>query len=234
MKIKVLKYSTAFLLLFAAPAKADIEALLALLEQVDVFESDSEMLEKAKSFYSNYQELSKQVSELKNEAEKMYHSAEQKVGEINDVVNKGMEIIETGDIKGAIQNLDFAPLQGMFDGSKGPAEMEEAVAKELVREEGDHSIKNQKEISKALNKKEGVEMADMFAKAVVMRKSIELEKDEEKNPQAEDEALSLAQDEYIKSIKRRNRIVAIEATRLSVRASKELAGIKAKKEGEDD
>ena len=234
MKNRILKYGFLFVLLSVVPARADIEALLEGLEQITVFESENETLQTIESLYNKAEELKKQASEYKNKAEKMYHSAQDAANKGIDAVNKASEMVKTGDIKGAIQNMDFAPLQGMFDGSKGPAEEEEAVYKEMVREEGDHSIENQRELEKAINEKEGIEMADTFAKAIVMRKNIEEETDELENPQTEDEALSLAQDEYIRSIKRRNRMVALEATRLSVRASRELAKIEAKKEGENE
>ncbi|MBR2299134.1 MAG: hypothetical protein IJ870_00990 [Alphaproteobacteria bacterium] len=217
----------------ATKAWADIEALQALITKYgDVVEGHEQQILKAQSFIESTQQLATQAKRFKTDVENVVKEAEktlsaaqsavktatQKAQEIKDKVNNVVNVVNAakeGDLNGlktGISSMDFASLNKFFDGTKEDDEMADAVLENMVRKKGDNSIENQKALSNAINKKNGVDMANMYGKSIVTRKVLRGEKDDFKNPQSVDEAIELFQEKQMSVMKRKREIRNMEST----------------------
>lgn len=230
-----MRYSLIFVLLLmsslflSSEAKADIEALQAVITTVgDVVEGAKEQITKAKSFIESAQQLETQakkfakdaqntVNQAKdaiNQTKKAVKTAQQKADEIksrvDDAVNKVKET-DLGDLKSNLSSVEFASLNEVLDGTKPDDEAAEAVLDNLVRKKGNDSIENQRALTKAINRKSGQDMSNMYGRVLVLRQKIKNEKDDFQNPQSIDEAIELSQKAQMSSMKRRRDVLNMEA-----------------------
>ena len=211
-----------FMVFSASPAKADIEAVQAIITYVgDVAQNAKEQVLKAKSMIESAQQLAVQTKKIASDAKKTIKDAEgvvkqvqsevktaqEKVQAIKDKVNGTINAVQSGDIKNVLPKVEFAKLNGVFDGTKIDDEMAEAVMDTLVRKKGGDSIANQKALNKALNLKQGTDMANMFADVVVLRQEIVQEEDEVQNPDNIEDAIDLAQKSMTKNLERQRQIL---------------------------
>ncbi len=210
---------TALLMVCAKPARADFEAIQAIITYLgDVVQNAKEQVIKAKSLIESAQQLStqtkKMVSDAKGTVKKVgdeVKSAKAKAQEIKDKVSNTINMAKSGDLKGALQNTEFIKLKGVFDGTKIDDEMADAVMDTLVRKKGDDSIANQKALNKALNLKQGIDMANMFGEVLVLRQDLKAEEDDPQNPESIDEAVDLSQESAVKSLERQNKVLLMKA-----------------------
>ncbi len=211
-----------FMVFSASPAKADIEAVQAIITYVgDVAQNAKEQVLKAKSMIESAQQLAVQTKKIASDAKKTIKDAEgvvkqvqsevktaqEKVQAIKDKVNGTINAVQSGDIKNVLPKVEFVKLNGVFDGTKIDDEMAEAVMDTLVRKKGGDSIANQKALNKALNLKQGTDMANMFADVVVLRQEIVQEEDEVQNPDNIEDAIDLAQKSMTKNLERQRQIL---------------------------
>ena len=230
----------AFCLLFALTysfkAKADIEAIQAVITALgDVVEGAKEKLEKAKSLYESGQQLASQVKKYADEAKatiekgkQMYNSAKEKAEAIKAKATGLADAIKNRDIgalRGGLENMEFSSLKGTFDGSHDDDEMAEAVLDTLVRKKGKDSIATQKALSKAINEKNGLDMAGVYGKTTVLRQDLAKEKDDFQNPQSVDEAIELCQKVLLRSMERRNKIAEMEGTVAKFRHTRAMESV---------
>ena len=94
-----------------------------------------------------------------------------------------------------------------------------------MRKRGDDSIANQKAVSDAINKKNGVDMANMFGKTLVMRQQLKNEKDDFKNPESVDEAINLLQEKQMSVIERKKEILNMEANISRIKHTQALQNV---------
>lgn len=222
MKKKVFILSVVLNFCFALSAKADIEPVNGLMDNLTGVET-------IKSSVQSVQSLKDTVDSVKAQGGDLVNSVKSTVQGVTDAAQSAIDGAK--NMAASVQNLDFAGTQGMFDGSKTPNEQESAVMDNLIRKKGEDSISSQKELSKALNMKAGKELEGIFAHALAMRVKIQNETDDNQNPESMQTAISLAQDEAIKAIKRRNQIVLLEAMNLAFKASRALNNLE---DGGDD
>ena len=209
-------------LCLVSTARADIEAINGLMDNMTGVETIKSAVQQAQS-------LQDTVESVKAQAGDMVNSVTSTIDSAKNAVTSAVGSVT--DLASGAQNLEFGGLQGAFDGSKSPNDQEDAVLDTLVRKKGEDSIAAQKELSKALNMKAGKELEGIYAHALAMRVQIQGETDDVQNPESMPVAVSLAQDEAIKAIKRRNQIVLLEAMNLAFRASRALSSIE---DGGDD
>ena len=217
---------TAFAAFFASPAKADIEAVQAIITYVgDVVQNAKEQVIKAKSMIESAQQLATQTKKIASDAKKTIKdaqgvvkqvqgevkTAQEKVQAIKDKVNNTINAVQSGDIKNVLPKVEFTKLNGVFDGTKIDDEMAEAVMDTLVRKKGEDSIANQKALNKALNLKQGTDMANMFADVVVLRQESVQEEDDPQNPDNIEDAVSLAQESMMKNLERERQILLLNS-----------------------
>jgi len=207
-------------LMFSFQAKADIEALQAVITALgDVYEGVQEQVTKVKSLYESGQQLAAQVKQVADEAQatvekgkQMYESAREKAeaikakaqGVVDAIKNKDVDVLRSA------ANMEFASLKGTFDGTKDDDEMAEAVMDALVRKRGKDSISTQKALSKAINQKNGTDIANLFGQSIMFRQDLSREKDDIKNPTTVEEANDLTQKVQLRTMERMNRISAME------------------------
>lgn len=210
-------------LIFSGRAKADIEALQAVITALgDVVQGAQEHILKAKSMYESGQQLASQakkcVSEVRNTVEqgkKTYEDAKAKAKAIKDRVNNATEIFKSGDLgelKSKLASKEFSSLNGMFDGKHDEDETADQVLETMVRKKGDDSIANQNALTRAINEKLGDNMANLFGKSMVMRQNLVNEEDNPQNPESVDEAIGLSQKMQLQSMRRFNEILSMEAS----------------------
>ena len=211
-------------------ARADIEAIQAVITALgDVVEGAKEQVQKVQSLYESGQQLASQAKKYADEAKetidkgkKMYADAKEKAeaikakaqdiktkaeGMIDAVKNKDVNALQSG-----FSGLEFSSLKSTFDGSHDDDEMAEDVLDTLVRKKGKDSIASQKALSEAINKKNGLDVANFYAKSTVLRQNLMKEKDDFKNPQSVDEAIELCQKVQLRSMQRQNEITALEGS----------------------
>ncbi len=205
--------------------KADMEPVEKTERELTKIESFKEQVAAVKKAESAVKATETQAKGLLNQAKGQFDSAK---SAIEDTVKKTMatvEAIKNGDIMGALQNVELSGIKGLFDGSKVTTEQEDAVLETMTREKGDNSIENQKKLAKVLNGKEGIEVANAFAKAFVTRQKLAQESDEIENPEDMLTAQKLAQEAQIASIKRYRENILLEATLQEYRMSTALSGM---------
>ncbi|HCU58986.1 MAG TPA: hypothetical protein DIC64_03295 [Alphaproteobacteria bacterium] len=232
MKIRglIFAFFVMFGLFFASNAKADIEAIQAAITLLgDVYEGAQEQIIKAKSLIESAKQLGTQVKKFKKDAEDTINQAKGAVEKVQSEVKTVQEKVQNikdkaigladaakkGDLNGLksqASSMEFASLNNVFDGTKADDEMAEAVLDNMVRKKGDNSIENQKAISDAINMKNGIDMANMFGKTLVLRQQLRNEKDDFQNPESIDEAINLFQEKQISAMKRRREILNMEST----------------------
>lgn len=206
---------------FSFRARADIEAIQAVITGLgDVYEGVQEQITKAKSLYESGQQLASQVKKYADEAKatvekgkQMYESAKEKAAAIKEKAEKTVEAIKNKDVnalKSGLSKMDFSAFKSTFDGTKADGEMAETVMDTLVRKKGKDSIANQKALSKAINQKNGLDISNLYAQAMVARQNIRDEKDDLKNPTTMDEALELTQKVQLRAMQRQNGITQLE------------------------
>ena len=204
-----------FVFNFSLKARADIEGIQAVITALgDVVEGFKEQAEKAQSLYESGQQLASQVKQYADEAKatvekgrQMYADAKEKAEAIKAKANGAIEAIKNKDInalQSGISNMEFSALKDTYDGSHTDGEMAEAILDTLVRQRGNESIANQKLLSESINKRNGLGVANVYAKSMILRQELAKEKDELKNPQSVDEAISLYQQTVLQSAKRTN------------------------------
>ena len=214
----------------STPARADIEAIQAVITALgDVVEGAQEQITKAKSLIENVQQLSTQAKKFASDAKQLVdegkktvesvktgiEGAKAKAEEIKNKATAFVDGVKSGDlgaIKENLGNVEFAKFNDVFDGTKIDDEMADAVLDVMTRKKGDDSIESQKELSKAINQKNGIDMANMFAKTIVLRQTLRDESDEFENPTSVDEAIKLAQEAQLSAMKRCKEILNMEAT----------------------
>lgn len=214
----------------SSPARADIEAIQAVITALgDVVQGAQEQITKAKSLIENVQQLSTQAKKFASDAKQMVdegkkavetvksgvQTAKEKAEEIKNKATAFVDNVKSGDlgaIKESVGNIEFAKFNNVFDGTKMDDEMADAVIDVMTRTRGDDSIESQKQLSKAINQKNGMDMANMYAKTLVMRQTLRDESDEFANPTSVDEAIKLAEEAQLSAMKRRKEILNMEAT----------------------
>ena len=232
-----------FGVLFATEARADIEAIQTVITALgDVVEGAKEQIEKAKSMIESAQQLAAQAKKFKKDVEDTVNqakgavekvksevkTAQEKAQAIKDRVNGLVNAAKTGDLNGLrseVSSMEFASLNNIFDGTRPDDEMAEAVLDNMVRKRGDDSIANQKAVSDAINKKNGVDMANMFGKTLVMRQQLKNEKDDFKNPESVDEAINLLQEKQMSVIERKKEILNMEANISRIKHTQALQNV---------
>jgi|GEM_PF-6422064 len=210
---------------FTFEVKADMEAVEETERKATFMESVKEKVSAAKKAGAAVKATEAQAKGLLNKAKGQFDSAKEA---IEDTVKRTMatvEAIKSGDIMGVLQNLELSGIKGLFDGSKVTTEQEDAVLETMTREKGDNSIENQKKLTKVLNQKEGIEVANAYAKAFVMRQKLAQESDEIEEPEDILTAQKLAQEAQIASIKRYRENILLEATFQEYRMSTAMSGM---------
>lgn len=207
-------------LTFSFQAKADIEALQAIITALgDVYEGVQEQVTKVKSLYESGQQLVAQVKDAANEAKatvekgkQMYASAKEKAEAIKAKAEGVVDAIKNKDVNAlrSAANMEFAGLKGTFNGTKDDDEMAEAVLDTLVRKRGKDSISTQNALSKAINQKNGTDIANLFGQSTIVRQNLVQEKDDIQNPTTVEEANDLVQKVELRTMERMNRISAME------------------------
>ena len=243
MKRVLIIFSFVGLMFSAHSARADIEALEAVITAVgDVVASAKDQVVKAQDMIESMEQLKTQVKSAVNDVKKTVNDVKGVVDEakntvdavkekaqgIVDEVNNTLTAVQNKDfgaLKDKVSNLELAGLNGTFDGTKDDEDMAEAVMENMVRKKGEDSIANQKALSQAINQKNGIDMTNMFAKAMVLRQNLLEETDETENPETIDEAVSLAQQEKLSAMRRRNKILNMEATISRFRHAQEMENI---------
>ena len=210
--------------LFTFEVKADMEPVEKIERELTKIESSKEQVAAVKKAESAVKATETQAKGLFNEAKGQFDSAKSAIEDTAKQVKATVEAIKSGDIMGALQNVELSGIKGLFDGSKVTTEQEDAVLETMTREKGDNSIENQKKLAKVLNEKEGIEVANAFAKALVTRQKLAQESDEIENPEDMLTAQKLAQEAQIASIKRYRENVLLEATLQEYRMSTALSG----------
>lgn len=211
-------------LCLAQMAKADIEAINGLMDNMTGVETIKSAVQQAQS-------LQDTVESVKMQAGDMVNSVTSTIDSAKNAVTSAVGSVT--DLASGAQNLEFSGLNGMFDGSKSPNEQENAALDLAVRKKGEgNAIQAEKERNKALNMLAGKELEGIYAHALAMRVKIQGETDDIQNPESMPVAVSLAQDEAIKAIKRRNQIVLLEAMNLAFRAARALGNLG--DEGDDE
>lgn len=202
-------------------AKADIEAIQAVITALgDVYQGFQEQVTKAKSLYESTQQLASQVKsaadEVKSTVEKgkqMYSDAKEKAEAIKSKVQGAVDAIKNRDInalKSGLSNMEFSAFKDTFNGKQDDSEMADTILENLVRKKGNDSIANQKALSKAINQRNGLDIANLFAKSTVMRQKLSDETGSFHNPQSVDEALDLCQKVQLRTMQRQNEISSME------------------------
>lgn len=202
-------------------ARADIEPIEAVIAALgDVYEGFEEKVTKAKSLIESAEQLAAQVKSAADEAKatvekgkQMYNDAKEKAEAIKAKAQAAVDAVKNRDInalKSGLSNLEFAAFKGTFDGKQDDNEMADTVLETLVRKKGNDSIANQKVLSKAINEKNGQDIANLYAKAMVMRQMLAAEKDEMHNPQSVEEALDLSQKVELRTMQRQNEVSSMD------------------------
>lgn len=208
-------------------ARADIEAIQAMITQCDVFQGFQEYVIKGKSLIESVKQLEAQVKQTVDEVKgsveeakatvekgkQAIESAKEKAEAIKAKAQGIVDAIKNKDVNGlksGLSSLDFSAFKYTFNGKQNDNEMSDTVLNTLVRQKGSDSISNQEELSKAINKKNGMDIAKLYAQGMVTRQNIKQEKDELKNPETIEESLDLCQKAQISLMKRQNEISGME------------------------
>lgn len=216
-----------FTFMLSLEARADIESIQFLITQCDVFEGAQEQILKLKSLYESGQQLAAQVKqtvdEVKGAVDEVKSTVEKGKQTIESVKEKAEAIVaQTNGIVDAIKNkdinalksglssLDFSAFKYTFNGKQNDSEMSDTILKTLVRQKGNDSISNQEELSRAINQKNGMDIANLYGQAMATRQNIRQEKDDIKNPETMEEALELCQKVQVRLMKRQNEISNME------------------------
>lgn len=230
MKKKGLIFAVFFfaVCLTSFPSKADIEALQPIITTImDLVEQAKEKILKVKGLQLKKDELmanADKYSDKVKEGKKKFANAKEKAQSMKDKATGGMNGLSNIGVNGPVgnANTEFASLDKTFDGSKDDDEMEEAITDTLVRKQGADSISSQNELSDAINRKIGLDCADMYGKALVLRLDLQAEKDEFELPESVDKATKLYEDVKIRSMKRQNSILEMEGGLARVEHTKAL------------
>jgi len=211
------------LMISGREARADIEALQGVLTVVgDLVASIKEEVVRAKGLITKGKELAtqckkmaKDVQNTVDQAKRVVKTAEEKVQEIKNTVDAIRSAAESKDVKGlksSLESIEFAGLNKVLGGKETDEERAEAVLDSMVRKRGNDSIENQKQLSAAINRKNGRDMADLFAKTIIVRQNLLEEEDDPKNPQAIDEAFEFSQKTGVDTLKKGQDILNMQAT----------------------
>lgn len=213
----IFAFSFIFALTCSFKAKADIEAIQAMITALgDVYEGFQEQVTKAKSLYESTQQLASQVKSAADEVKstvEMYTDAKEKAEAIKSKVQGAVDAIKNKDtdaLTSGLSNMEFSAFKSTFNGKQDDSEMADTILETLVRKKGNDSIANQKVLSKAINQKNGLDIANLYADSMVMRQKLSEEKTEIHNPQAVDEALDLCQKVQLRTMQRQNDISAMK------------------------
>jgi len=205
--------------MFSPPARADIEALQAVLMTVlDNVQGYKEKIAKAQSLKQTIEQRAKQAKKYVNDAKstynkgkQIYSSAREKAGAIKGGVEATITAVQEKDLKGLGYTM-LSPLKGKFDGKMSDNEAADAVVDVMVRKKGADSIANQMALSYALNKQNAEDMSALFSKTMVLRQNIRNEEDELVNVESIDEAIDLSQKASLRSMKRNLKIIEMKAS----------------------
>lgn len=218
MKKKGLIFAVFFfaVCLTSFPSKADVEALEPIITTImDLVEQAKEKILKAKGLLLKKDELmanaDKYNEKVKEGKKKFANPKEKASGMKGDALGKAKGFLGgKNKRKNNNESTEFASLDKTFDGSKDDDEMSEDINNTYVRKQGADSISSQNELSANTNRKIGLDCADMYGKALVLRLDLQAEKDEFELPESVDKATKLYEDVKIRSMKRQNSILEME------------------------
>lgn len=209
MKIKLFLILLLSSLVFAPAARADIEAIRAAMKTA------GDVVEKAKQQFQSVQSVKESAEKIISQGKDIKSAVEDKVNDVKNLYEKAEGVVNSvkdGNVADMASGFELGGLKGKTDGSKSDEEVAEAVEETMMRETGSDSVANSKAISKALNEKNGLNMAHMYAKGLVLRQELRDEKDDPQNPENVKEALNLQQKKAIQSIRRENKVINMDAT----------------------
>jgi len=235
MKYKYRAFFACFSLtiLFAFKVQADIELLQPFIFLGENIIEYKDVLEQVQGAKQDLEQLHAQVSSTISSAEGTVKSAKEKAETIIKKAQDISQAVKEGDAEGVVASLELSGLKGMFDGTKGAYETEDKIREVMVRQSGDHSIENQKALSKTLNEKEGKDMTNLFAEALVERQNIMKEKDKLGTPQSIDAAINLSQEQEVYSLSRLRKMAKYDAVYEEYLLTKSVESI-ASKGSKDD
>jgi len=202
----------AFLILFSGTfeARADFEVIQETVSgAVEVPKAAESMIMKEKAMEENANQLKSRLKKAADKVKKAANSIKDGVANIKNKITGLVSAAKTGDLEGLAAGGEFAALNETFDGSKSDEEMGDNVLDSLVRKKGENSIGNAQVVSKAINQKNGRDIADMYGDAFTQRLELKQVKDEYENPESIDDAVSLYQQEKLDYMRRMNAIARL-------------------------
>ncbi len=181
----------------AFPANADIEAISATI----------------KGAYTNVQAQLKTVQDASESVTKLKDTVVQSVTGIMDNVN---DIVDTASnptsLVGDVSTSVLGGLKDSLDGSKNEDELLEEVSKNYTREFGaENSITEAKNLQASLNENMGKNAAILFARTLVLRQDLMKEENPDHSLDTIDAALQASNEMVIKSLRRWNKILEMQA-----------------------
>lgn len=225
-------------LLCIKEARADIEALRVVLEQVGSnFPEFEKKVTEAKSLLNQTKKLTAQVKDTINQGKQIIKQGEQVVGEVKGAAEKAMNIVS--EVKTAAEsvkqgqiptNLSLSEFQSLSfisngDVSMTDSEKADATADLFLKKPEKDDIEYQRQKEEAVNQRNGNQSADQYSESFVLRQELADEKDDPQTPETVDEAQSLIQETAQKSFQRNNKITRMKAMQLDYNATNALMGL---------
>lgn len=191
-----LKFGVVFLalMLYALPAKADIEAIQATINI---------LLVKAEAVYKQVQDVKTEALKLKDEAVQGFNSVKKDISDIKDIKLDPKDLVKTAVLEGMKNDLD---------GKTNEDENIENVKATYNRNWGEeHNNTTARKLREALNKESQVSAAELYARALILRQSLLNEEDPSDSLDTIDEAFAAVSAMQLRSLARWEKIMGMQA-----------------------
>ena len=191
-----LKFGVVFLalVLYALPAKADIEAIQATINV---------LLVKAEAVYKQVQDVKTEALKIKDEAVQGFNSAKKDISGIKDIKLDPKDLVKTAVLEGMKNDLD---------GKTNEDENIENVKATYNRNWGEeHNNTTARKLREALNKESQVSAAELYARALILRQSLLNEEDPADSLDTIDEAFTAISAMQLRSLVRWEKIMGMQA-----------------------
>lgn len=191
-----LKFGVAVMafVLYALPAKADIEAIQATINV---------MLVKAEAVYKQVQDIKTEALKIKDEAVQGFNSVKKDISDIKDIKLDPKKLVKTAVLEGMKNDLD---------GKTNEDENIENVKAVYNRNWGEkHNNTTARKLREALNKESQVSAAELYARSLILRQSLLNEEDPADSLDTIDQAFSATSAMRLRSLARWEKIMGMQA-----------------------
>lgn len=191
-----LKFGVAVMafVLYALPAKADIEAIQAAINV---------MLVKAEAVYKQVQDIKTEALKIKDEAVQGFNSVKKDISDIKDIKIDPKKLVKTAVLEGMKNDLD---------GKTNEDENIENVKAVYNRNWGEkHNNTTARKLREALNKESQVSAAELYARSLILRQGLLNEEDPADSLDTIDEAFTAISAMQLRSLARWEKIMGMQA-----------------------